>query len=201
MNARDRNRAHEAGRLPRHIVLQKIIDILKLLLAFLLWSHLCACLYWLVGRIQPIGYGQVPWVVKLLEDQPELREQDTWVFYVISLYWAVATALTIGYGDLTPNTPMEKVCVTLVMLFSSVLYASIFGQVTALVDSLDQINRRYQTELQRFTEFATIYKLPRSLRCRMCAHVHYVWQVTLVSWSYARPYHEEQRPNDTCTHA
>ena len=102
----------------------------------------------------------------------------TWVFYVISLYWAMATALTIGYGDLTPNTPTEQIVVTVVMLLSSVLYASIFGQVTTLVDSLDQINRRYQTELQRFTEFASIYKLPRELRCRMCAHVHYMWQVT-----------------------
>ena len=52
------------------------------------------------------------------------------MFYVISLYWAMATALTIGYGDLTPNTPAEKMFVSLVMLLSSVLYASIFGQVT-----------------------------------------------------------------------
>ena len=48
-------------------------DILRLLLAFVMWSHLCGCLYWFIGRIQPRTGGQVPWVDKLLIDQPELR--------------------------------------------------------------------------------------------------------------------------------
>ena len=37
---------------------------------------------------------------------------------------------------------------------------------------------RYQSKLARFTEFASIFKLPVRLRCRMYAHVHYSWQVS-----------------------
>ena len=47
---------------------------------------------------------------------------------------------------------MEKLFVSLMMLTSSVFYACIFGQVTTLVDSLDQIQGRYQHQLQRFIE-------------------------------------------------
>ena len=48
--------------------------------------------------------------------------------YVASLYWAMTTALTIGYGDVVPNTTLERIFVCVMMLASSVLYASIFGQ-------------------------------------------------------------------------
>ena len=76
VNARTRHRTHEAGRLPRHVVVQKIIDIVRLLLAFVMWSHLCGCLYWFIGRIQPRANGKVPWVDKLLIDQPELEGSE-----------------------------------------------------------------------------------------------------------------------------
>lgn len=118
------------------------------------------------------------WMAKLRLDQPgTFEEEDVGRIYLISLYWAMATALTIGYSDLTPRTSVEQLFAVFMMLLSSVLYASIFGQVTTLVDSLDQINRRYQSELQRFTEVASIYRLPWSLRGRIYAHVHFNWSV------------------------
>lgn len=118
------------------------------------------------------------WIEKLRRDQPgSFEEENVGRLYVISLYWAMATSLTIGYSELTPRTSVEQLFAVVMMLFSSVLYASIFGQVTTLVDSLDQINRRYQSELQRFTEIASIYRLPWSLRGRIYAHVHFSYQV------------------------
>lgn len=90
----------------------------------------------------------------------------------------MATALTYGYSDITTNTRAEQLLVAFILLFSSVLYATIFGQVTTLVESLDQMNRRYQMELQRFIEFASMYKLPHRLRSRIFEQVQYTWQVT-----------------------
>ena len=46
-----------------------------------------------------------------------------------------------------------------------------------MVDSLDQMRRRYQDELQRFTEVASLYRLPWSLRGRIYNHVHFNWSV------------------------
>ena len=120
----------------------------------------------------------ISWIAKLRQEQPgRFEEQHVVRTYITSLYWAMAMALTIGYGELTPRTSVEQVFAVLMMLCSSVLYASIFGQVTTLVDSLDQINRRYRSELQRFTEVASIYRLPWSLRGRIYAHVHFNYQV------------------------
>ena len=76
VNARARNRAQEAGHLPRHVVVQKAISILKLLLVFVLWAHLCGCFYWFIGRIQPRVGSMVSWVDKLFIEKPELESAE-----------------------------------------------------------------------------------------------------------------------------
>ena len=183
VRARARNRALNAGRMPRSVVVVKVINIAKLIFSFAIWAHVCGCVYWFIGRIQDaeaVDASTRPWVRPWVLD-PSLETgggADTFQMWVVCFYWAMSTSLTIGYGDLTPNTTVEKLFVSLMMLTSSVFYACIFGQVTTLVDSLDQIQGRYQHQLQRFIEFASIYKLPASLRSRMYAHVHYRWQLT-----------------------
>ena len=183
VRARARNRALNAGRMPRSVVVVKVINIAKLIFSFAIWAHVCGCVYWFIGRIQDaeaVDASTRPWVRPWVLD-PSLETgggADTFPMWVVCFYWAMSTSLTIGYGDLTPNTTVEKLFVSLMMLTSSVFYACIFGQVTTLVDSLDQIQGRYQHQLQRFIEFASIYKLPASLRSRMYAHVHYRWQLT-----------------------
>ena len=192
VRARERHRAHEAGRMPRNVVVEKLSNILKLLIVFLAWAHLTGCLYYFLSRVQGVPLEEadadandggvsesvVPWIVKLRRQFPgRFEEESVGRIYVISLYWAMATSLTIGYGELTPQTSVEQAFAVFMMLLSSVLYASIFGQVTTLVDSLDQMRRRYQDELQRFTEVASLYRLPWSLRGRIYNHVHFNWSV------------------------
>ncbi len=47
----------------------------------------------------------------------------------MSLYWSLTTLSTVGYGDVTPSTDEEKVLSMIVMIFGSVLYATIIGNV------------------------------------------------------------------------
>lgn len=44
VRARERHRAHEVGRMPRHVVVEKLSNIFKLLIFFLAWAHLTCCI-------------------------------------------------------------------------------------------------------------------------------------------------------------
>lgn len=42
--ARERHRAHEVGKMPRPVVVEKLTNIMKLLIVFIAWSHLTCCI-------------------------------------------------------------------------------------------------------------------------------------------------------------
>lgn len=176
VQARERQRANHSNSAPRRsMVAEKIAGIVKLLALFLVYSHICGCVYWFIGRIQEPSDSRPRWMALELEgDMCDLNSHH----YVASVYWAMTTALTIGYGDVVPNTTLERIFVCVMMLASSVLYASIFGQVTSLVHSLDDIQMRYRRHLQQYNEFTQMYKLPASLRLRIYSLIHYKWQLT-----------------------
>ena len=44
VRARERHRAHEVGRMPRGVVVEKLSNIALLLIVFLAWSHLTCCI-------------------------------------------------------------------------------------------------------------------------------------------------------------
>lgn len=78
------------GKMPRNVVVEKMVGIVHLIIAFALWAHLCGCIYCFIGRIQePAEEGAVvPWLHQLRRDEPGLFEEDDLVAtYVIALYW------------------------------------------------------------------------------------------------------------------
>ena len=100
VQARERQRANHSNSAPRRsMVAEKIAGIVKLLALFLVYSHICGCVYWFIGRIQEPSDSRPRWMSLELEgDLCDLNSHH----YVASLYWAMTTALTIGYGP-NPN--------------------------------------------------------------------------------------------------
>ena len=49
------------------MVATKMFGIVKLLALFLLYSHVCGCVYWFIGRIQERSTRAPPWSIDELE--------------------------------------------------------------------------------------------------------------------------------------
>jgi len=52
-----------------------------------------------------------------------IYDSDWSVKYVNSVYWAVATMTTIGYGDISPQTPLERLFGILFLLVACGVYS------------------------------------------------------------------------------
>ena len=66
-----------------------------------------------------------------------LSDADFRSQYWTSLYWAFTTLTTVGFGDITPATNGEKMYTMVVMVLGAVIYATIFGNVALVIQSLD----------------------------------------------------------------
>ncbi|CAG2100562.1 unnamed protein product [Medioppia subpectinata] len=77
--------------------------------------------------------------------------------------------------NVSPTTNTEKIFCILVMLTGSLMYASIFGNVSAIIQRLYSGTARYHTQLLRVREFIRFHQIPDPLRQRLEEYFQHAW--------------------------
>ena len=97
--------------------------------------------------------------------------------YLASIYWAIATMGTVGYGDIHPVTDAERFFTILTMLSGSVMYASIFGNINALIQSFDEEYSERSTRINAVLHFCESNQLQPAVRDRLIEHIEAAWNL------------------------
>jgi len=114
---------------------------LETILIYIDISHLIACLFMALGRLNPnFNYT---WFVKIPAPQLDFpnnyREKliisDNSI-YVHALYWSYVTSSHIGLGDVCPISWEEKLLGTIVMIITTFTYIAFFGNMASLFQDL-----------------------------------------------------------------
>merc|ERR1711899_168285 len=87
--------------------------------------------------------------------------------YCTSLYFCFTGLISVGFGNVAPNTDNEKIFSIILMLVGSLMYASIFGNVSAIIQRLYSGTARYHSAMQRVREFNKFYQIPNPLKQRL----------------------------------
>jgi voltage-gated potassium channel len=101
--------------------------------------------------------------------------------YLDALYWTVMTVTTVGYGDITPQTPVQKMYAVGVMLSGAGVYAFLIGNIASLLSSLDPLRASHVAQQERMAAFMHYRALPRPLQKRVQAYFDYLWEQHLVT--------------------
>ncbi|CAF1013702.1 unnamed protein product [Rotaria sp. Silwood1] len=104
---------------------------------------------------------------------PNLRSQ-----YITALYFTFSSLTTVGFGNVSPNTDSEKIFSICIMLIGSLMYASIFGNVSAIIQRLYSGTARYQIQMLRVKEFIRFHQIPNPLRQRLEDYFNHAWNYT-----------------------
>lgn len=163
--------------------LMQLVAIIKCALQVCAWSHWFACIWILQAFIaaetpMPSWLGDDGYCSAVGDDGSaaslsHLNSNGTLApagyvcmppsaLYVASLYFAVFTITSIGYGDIaaTPHNQFEQAVCTVLMLFSSLLWAQVIGtycgivatlnpEASAFHEQMDDINREIGPRLDR----------------------------------------------------
>ncbi|XP_054451977.1 potassium voltage-gated channel subfamily H member 6-like [Anoplopoma fimbria] len=156
-----------------------------LMCTFALIAHWLACIWYAIGNVErssSIGIGWLdnlgeqlgrPYNDSIIGSGPSIRDK-----YVTALYFTFSSLTSVGFGNVSPNTNSEKIFSICVMLIGALMYASIFGNVSAIIQRLYSGTARYHTQMMRVREFIRFHQIPNPLRQRLEEYFQHAWSYT-----------------------
>ncbi|XP_075436595.1 voltage-gated inwardly rectifying potassium channel KCNH2-like isoform X3 [Ascaphus truei] len=158
-----------------------------LMCTFALIAHWLACIWYAIGNMEHYDkdYRPIGWLYSLgtqimkpynssnLKSGPSINDK-----YVTALYFTFSSLTSVGFGNVSPNTNSEKIFSICVMLIGSLMYASIFGNVSAIIQRLYSGTARYHTQMLRVREFIRFHQIPNPLRQRLEEYFQHAWSYT-----------------------
>ncbi|XP_030623368.1 potassium voltage-gated channel subfamily H member 2 [Chanos chanos] len=154
-----------------------------LMCTFALIAHWLACIWYAIGNVE--RNGSIGWLHSLADQLgksynqsnpgsgPSIKDK-----YVTALYFTFSSLTSVGFGNVSPNTNSEKIFSICVMLIGSLMYASIFGNVSAIIQRLYSGTARYHTQMLRVREFIRFHQIPNPLRQRLEEYFQHAWSYT-----------------------
>ncbi|XP_053322028.1 potassium voltage-gated channel subfamily H member 2 [Spea bombifrons] len=158
-----------------------------LMCTFALIAHWLACIWYAIGNMEHYDqdYRPIGWLYSLgtqimkpyntsdVKSGPTINDK-----YVTALYFTFSSLTSVGFGNVSPNTNSEKIFSICVMLIGSLMYASIFGNVSAIIQRLYSGTARYHTQMLRVREFIRFHQIPNPLRQRLEEYFQHAWSYT-----------------------
>ncbi|XP_062853794.1 potassium voltage-gated channel subfamily H member 7 [Trichomycterus rosablanca] len=160
--------------------------LMLLMCIFALIAHWLACIWYAIGNVEkPYLEHTIGWLDNLgtsigkeynhsdPSSGPTIKDK-----YVTALYFTFSSLTSVGFGNVSPNTNSEKIFSICVMLIGSLMYASIFGNVSAIIQRLYSRTARYHLQMLRVKEFIRFHQIPNPLRQRLEEYFQHAWTYT-----------------------
>ncbi|KAK1788999.1 hypothetical protein P4O66_014950 [Electrophorus voltai] len=169
--------------------------LMLLMCIFALIAHWLACIWYAIGNVEkPYLEHKIGWLDNLgvsigkrynysdPSSGPSIKDK-----YVTALYFTFSSLTSVGFGNVSPNTNSEKIFSICVMLIGSaishpscvaLMYASIFGNVSAIIQRLYSGTARYHMQMLRVKEFIRFHQIPNPLRQRLEEYFQHSWTYT-----------------------
>ncbi|XP_033639765.1 potassium voltage-gated channel unc-103-like isoform X1 [Asterias rubens] len=156
--------------------------LLLLMCTFAMIAHWLACIWFAIGQAEKAAdthHNNIGWLDDLAKKtNMPYNETSLESKYITALYFTFSSLTSVGFGNVSPNTNSEKIFSICVMLIGSLMYASIFGNVSAIIQRLYSGTARYHTQMMRVKEFIRFHQIPNPLRQRLEEYFQHAWSYT-----------------------
>ncbi|KAI2805179.1 Potassium voltage-gated channel sub H member 5 [Blomia tropicalis] len=190
--------------------------LILLLCFYMLVAHWFACIWYSIGRTDSENYLTYSWLWKLgnvtqlpfhlrpnnvtarieLDGGPERS-----TMYITSLYFTMTCMTSIGFGNVAPETDNEKVFTICMMVIGALLYATIFGHVTTIIQQMTSATAKYHDMLNNVREFMKLHELPKALSERVMDYVVSTWAMSKgIDTKKVLSYCPKDMTADICVH-
>ena len=110
----------------------KWVQLVRLLMCLLVFAHVMACAFVMVGT-DPTGFPlREGWILKT--NPKSFDASNHHMLYLKSMYFSLATLTTVGCGDVHAVTTAERIYATFTVIVGAVMRAAIMGSVVTIFD-------------------------------------------------------------------
>ncbi|XP_037036677.1 potassium voltage-gated channel protein eag isoform X2 [Bradysia coprophila] len=168
--------------------------LILLLCFYMLVAHWLACIWYSIGRSDADNGFQVSWLWKLanLTQTPYgyVKHNETTEYteltygpsrstmYITALYFTMTCMTSVGFGNVAAETDNERVFTICMMIIAALLYATIFGHVTTIIQQMTSATAKYHDMLNNVREFMKLHEVPKALSERVMDYVVSTWAMT-----------------------
>ncbi|KAK2707066.1 hypothetical protein QYM36_014928, partial [Artemia franciscana] len=167
--------------------------LILLLCFYMLVAHWLACIWYSIGRSDADNGLVYSWLWKLgnvthspynivWSNQTGMGElingPSRKTMYVTALYFTMTCMTSVGFGNVAAETDNEKIFTTCMMIIGSLLYATIFGHVTTIIQQMTSATAKYHDMLNNVREFMKLHEVPKALSERVMDYVVSTWAMT-----------------------
>uniref|UniRef100_A0A3P8XP34 Potassium voltage-gated channel, subfamily H (eag-related), member 5b n=1 Tax=Esox lucius TaxID=8010 RepID=A0A3P8XP34_ESOLU len=169
--------------------------LVLLVCVFGLVAHWLACIWYSIGDYEVIDEATntiktESWLYQLATSIGSPYRYNTsgsgqWeggpskdTLYISSLYFTMTSLTTIGFGNIAPTTDGEKIFSVAMMMVGSLLYATIFGNVTTIFQQMYTNTNRYHEMLNNVRDFLKLYQVPKGLSERVMDYIVSTWAMS-----------------------
>jgi len=146
---------------------------------FTLIAHWLACIWHGIGDIEKSNeFGWIQELRKNLNLHYNSTGPSIQTRYITSLYFTLSSLTSVGFGNVSPNTDAEKIFSVCVMIIGALMYASIFGNLTAIIQRLYSRTSRFHRDLRVIEDFVQFYKIPKSTKEELDEYFRHEWAYT-----------------------
>jgi hypothetical protein len=172
---------------------ENVLSVLWLFAFLLIFAHTAACFFYLIARYEAFSahsrtgeqlHSRYSATYSGASDPPSwvhaqgLENEGFLPRFVTALYWSTVTLTSTGYGDVIPVTYLERWYNVIVCLLGALVYATIFGRVTTMFNSMNTMNDLYRKKFTQVNRFMAVYGLPTEMRMRIRKQVKFDWALT-----------------------
>ncbi|XP_076167174.1 potassium voltage-gated channel protein ether a go-go isoform X2 [Ptiloglossa arizonensis] len=167
--------------------------LILLLCFYMLVAHWLACIWYSIGKSDADNGVQYSWLWKLANvtqspysylwtntsTAPELvAGPSRKTMYVTALYFTMTCMTSVGFGNVAAETDSEKIFTICMMIVAALLYATIFGHVTTIIQQMTSATAKYHDMLNNVREFMKLHEVPKALSERVMDYVVSTWAMT-----------------------
>ena len=138
-----------------------VIRIVTLVMILIVFTHLNACLYFLVSTILGYGIEELPWGYPGTINNVSINGTTMDVvipnYYTIEqylncLHWSTQMLTTIGEVN-PPTVAIEYIYATVSLLFGVLLFAALVGNVGTIITNLNAARTRFESRLDNVKQY------------------------------------------------